>query len=279
MTTASLLRAELRELGVEKGMTLLLHASLRSVGPVRGGGRAVLRALLDALGPEGTLVVPTFTEGNSLTSRAYLHMTRDLTRHQLLSYREHMEPFCAASTPSQGMGRLAEEVRVTPGAMRSTHPQASFAALGPGSARITSGHALDCLLGERSPLGRLYEEEAYVLLLGVGYETCSAFHLAEYRRPRPPRRRYDCRVLTDDGPRWRGYVDVDLDDSDFGVLGRDLEAAADAAIVRGRIGTADSRLFPLRWAVDAAGDWLAEHRTRSENRTRCGNLPAEADRA
>ncbi|SNX64627.1 aminoglycoside 3-N-acetyltransferase [Streptomyces sp. TLI_55] len=276
MRTAAVLSAHFRELGVEKGTTLLLHSSLRSVGPVRGGGRAVLSALRDALGPGGTLVVPTFTEGNSLTSRAYLHMTRDLTPLQLLSYREHMEPFCAASTPSQGMGRLAEEVRVTPGATRSTHPQASFAVLGPRAARITRDHPLDCLLGERSPLGRLYEEEAYVLLLGVGYETCSAFHLAEYRQPHPPRRRYDCRVLTQDGPRWLNYVDVALDDSDFGTLGRCLEAAdpaPDGPVARGRIGAADSRLFPLRWAVDAAGDWLAKCRTRPED------LPVEADRA
>ncbi|MFI1721080.1 aminoglycoside N(3)-acetyltransferase [Streptomyces sp. NPDC020489] len=273
MRTAACLTARLRALGVEKGMTLLLHSSLRAVGPVRGGGATVLRALRDALGPEGTLVVPTFTEGNSLTSRTYLRMTQGLTPHQLLSYREHMEPFSAASTPSQGMGRLAEEVRVTPGATRSTHPQASFAALGPEAARVTSGHALDCLLGERSPLGRLYERQAHVLLLGVGWETCSAFHLAEYRRPRPPRRRYDCRVLTETGPRWTAFVDVDLDDSDFGTLGRCLEAAAGTGgpIARGRVGAADSRLFPLRWAVDAAGHWMAACRSR--------DLPVEADRA
>ncbi|MFJ3668850.1 aminoglycoside N(3)-acetyltransferase [Streptomyces sp. NPDC090106] len=257
-------------------MTLLLHASLRSVGPVRGGGTEVLRALRDAIGPEGTLVVPTFTEGNSLTSRTYLRMTRDLTRHQLLSYREHMEAFSAASTPSQGMGRLAEEVRVTPGAMRSTHPQASFAAVGPDAARITGGHALDCLLGERSPLARLYERRAHVLLLGVGYETCSAFHLAEYRQPRPPLQRYDCRMLTECGPRWAGYIDVALDDSDFGTLGHDLEISApatNAPLTRARVGSADSRLFPVRWAVDEAADWIATSRTRP------GNLPAEADRA
>ncbi|MFJ9899843.1 aminoglycoside N(3)-acetyltransferase [Streptomyces sp. NPDC091280] len=263
MHTALSLTADLRELGVEKGMTLLMHASSRSVGRVHGGGFATLRALRCALGPEGTLVVPTFTEGNSLTSRTYLRLTQGLTRHQLLSYREGMEPFSAASTPSCGMGRLAEEVRVAPSAVRSTHPQTSFAALGPRAARITAGHALDCLLGERSPLGRLYEEEAYVLLLGVGYETCSAFHLAEYWQPGAARRRYDCRVLTDDGPRWTGFVDVDLDDSDFGRLGHWLETRAPGArdhIARGPVGAADSRLLPLRWAVDTSAEWMAAGR-------------------
>ncbi|WP_217236150.1 aminoglycoside N(3)-acetyltransferase [Streptomyces sp. AC555_RSS877] len=276
MPTEACLTADLRALGVEKAMTLLVHASLRSVGPVPGGGRAVLRALRAALGPDGTLVVPTFTEGNSLTSRTYVRMTRGLTWSQLLSYRRNMEPFSAASTPSDGMGRLAEEVRTTPGAVRSTHPQTSFAALGPRARRITAGHALDCLLGERSPLGRLYDEEAYVLLLGVGFEACSAFHLAEYRQPGAVRRRYDCRLLTEDGPRWTDFVDVDLDDSDFAELGRRLELSLPAGrgpVVRGRIGAADSRLFPLRWAVDAAADRMAAGRPAPRG------LSAEADRA
>jgi aminoglycoside 3-N-acetyltransferase len=174
------------------------------------------------------------------------------------------------------MGRLAEEVRVTPEAVRSTHPQTSFAALGPLAARITSGHALDCLLGERSPLGRLYEEEAYVLLLGVGFEVCSAFHLSEARQPGAVRRRYDCRIMTEDGPQWTAFLDVDHYDTDFGALGHWLEASEpprQSPLARGAVGGADSRLFPLRWAVDRAADWLAEHRDSN------GDVPAEADGA
>jgi aminoglycoside 3-N-acetyltransferase len=269
MRTQASLAADLSGLGVERGSTLLVHASLRSVGPVHGGSRTLLRALRDALGPDGTVVVPTFTEGNSLTSRRHRRRTRGLTRHQLLSYRENMEPFSVASTPSDGMGRLAEQVRTTPGAERSTHPQTSFAALGPRAARITAGHPLDCLLGERSPLGRLYEERAYVLLLGVGFEVCSAFHLSEYRQPRVVRRRYDCRVMTEHGPHWVGFVDADLDDSDFAELGHGLEGDASRAggpLARGRVGAADSRLFPLRWAVDEGAARMAVARAREADR-------------
>ncbi|MEU7059749.1 AAC(3) family N-acetyltransferase [Streptomyces sp. NPDC046197] len=276
MFTAASLAADLGRLGVERGATLLVHSSLRAVGPVRGGSRTVVRALRRALGPDGTLVVPTFTEGNSLTSRTYVSMTHGLTKHQLLSYRENMEPFSVASTPSDGMGRIAEEVRLSGQAVRSRHPQTSFAALGAGAARITAGHELECLLGERSPLGRLYEMGASILLLGVGFEVCTAFHLAEYRLPAPPRRRYDCRVLTDNGPRWTGFTDVDLDDSDFGVLGRWLETRPHegrSPVVRGRVGHADCRLLPLPWAVDAALAWMTVCRQPA------GERPAEAGRA
>lgn len=273
MLTEEDLTADLRRLGVgagagtgggtRAGTSLLVHASLRSVGAVHGGSRTVLRALRNAVGPSGTLVVPTFTEGNSLTSRTHIARTAGLTPSQALAYRELMDPFDAAVTPSEGMGRLAEEVRLTPGALRSRHPTTSFAALGPGAAAITAGHAPDCLLGEASPLARLYEAGGYVLLLGVGFAVCSAFHLAEYRLPAPVRRHYDCKVATVDGSCWQGFSDVDLDDRDFAALGGRLEAGTGGGrplVARGRVGHAEARLLPLVPAVDAAVGWLSGRR-------------------
>ncbi|GAA3820905.1 aminoglycoside N(3)-acetyltransferase [Streptomyces phyllanthi] len=269
------LEADLRSLGCGRASTLLVHASLRSVGPVRGGARTVVRALRSALGSDGTLAVPTFTPGNSLTSRTYLARTQDMSERRLAEFQDGMEPFEAASTPSEGMGAIAEHVRTAEGAARSVHPQTSFAALGPRATRITAHHARDCLLGERSPLGRLYECGADILLLGVGFEVCSAFHLAEYRVSAPTRR-YDCKVMGRSAPCWTSFVDVDLDDSDFGELGLWLETLTSdgrSPIARGRVGAADSRLVPLRWAVDAAVTWMVSGRNRP------GIAAGKADRA
>lgn len=265
MFTADDLSADLRRLGVGTGgaRNVLVHSSLRSLGPVDGGSRTVVRALRRALGPGGTLVVPTFTEGNSLTSRTHLAMISGLTGSQILAYRELMEPFDPSVTPSQGMGRIAEEVRLRPDALRSGHPQASFAAVGPRALRITCGHALDCLLGERSPLARLYEAGAYILLLGVGFEVCSAFHLAEYRVPAPVRRPYHCKVATEKGSRWRVYTDVDLDDRDFAAVGdwvAERIAGARPPVGHGRVGDAEALLIPMVPAVDAAVGWMCTHR-------------------
>ena len=106
-----------------------------------------------------------------------------------------MAPFDPATTPCPTMGALAECVRTTPGAVRSTHPHTSFAALGPRAAELLADHDPHCHLGERSPLGALYAAGAHVLLFRVGFEACSAFHLAEYRlRPAPPPRAYSVRV-------------------------------------------------------------------------------------
>ncbi|AZP21525.1 aminoglycoside N(3)-acetyltransferase [Streptomyces aquilus] len=251
----------LERLGVRPGATLLVHASLRRLGTAPD---AVLAALLDALGPEGTVVVPTFTAGNSDTSRAYREATRHMTRRQRHAYLAEMPAFDPAVTPSEDMGRLAETVRCAQGAVRSGHPQTSFAALGARAAELVAGHDETCHLGPRSPLGRLYDTRAQVLFLGVGYESCSAFHLAEYRVDGAPRKEYRCVVLRDGARHWMAYKDVDLDDEDFGALGEAFEArhapGAGSVVCRGQVGYADARLFPVREAVDFAVTWLAGNR-------------------
>jgi aminoglycoside 3-N-acetyltransferase len=148
------------------------------------------------------------------------------------------------------MGAFAEHVRTRPGALRSAHPQTSFAALGPRAADCTSGHAPQCHLGERSPLGWLYGTDAAILLLGVGYDVCTAFHLAEYR--------------VADGAAVRG---ADLDDRDFPQLG----AALDAAFPPGagprswRVGRGASTRVDVRTAVDFAVKWLPNRINRPES--------------
>jgi aminoglycoside 3-N-acetyltransferase len=257
-TVASLV-ADLRRLGIRPGDVLLVHAAMRRIGRVTGGAAAVVAALTNIVGPSGTLVVPTQTADNSDTSNAHLSRIAGMTPEQVQRFRAAMPPFDPVTTPSTGMGRLAEQIRIGPGAIRSAHPQTSFAALGPLAAKLMSDHRLDCHLGEFSPLARLYEVEAKVLLLGVGYNVCTAFHLAEYRYlVSPPRREYHC-VIADGGRRrWHSYEDVVLDDGDFGELGADLERTG--AAVTGRVGGAECRLLPLMAAVDFAVAWLRRHR-------------------
>lgn len=255
------LAADLAKLGVEQGGVLMVHASLRAVGPVDGGPRAVVRALRRALGPEGTLVVPAFTPENSDTSPSFRDRVRGLADGERAAVKASMPPFDRATTRAPSVGALAETARLTPGALRSTHPQTSFAALGLRAGRIVGGHSADCHYGEESPLARLYDLRAQVLLLGTGYDTCTAFHLAEYRVPGAPRRLYRCVVSGLGGREWWEYEDVDLDDGDFGALGLDFEGDAGAGVVRrGLVGSAQSRLFRLTDAVDYARRWLPEHR-------------------
>ncbi|MET7473068.1 AAC(3) family N-acetyltransferase [Streptomyces sp. NPDC005648] len=248
-------------MGILPGDILLVHASLKAVGAVRGGVRAVVDSLADAVGADGTLVVYTQTPDNSDPSRWPLTRGYAVPATEWPRLRATLPAFDPERTPSFGVGVLPEEVRTRAGALRSGHPQSSFAALGPAAAWITSGHALDCHLGEDSPLARLEELQARILLLGVGYSVCTAFHLAEYRVPGQGTREYGCAVA--DGPggrRWHRYRDVDFDASHFAELGESYEALAERPVTRGRVGRADCRLLALAPAVAYARTWLIDRR-------------------
>jgi aminoglycoside 3-N-acetyltransferase len=253
------LAADLRKLGVRPGRHLLVHSSLSSLGPVEGGPQAVLDALCEVVG-QATIVVPAFTTRNSVSSAAFREATKRLSRASLDRYQASMPGFDPATTPSEEMGRLAEYVRTTPEAVRSGHPQTSFAALGAWAAECTREHALDGRFGESSPLGWLHRHDAAVLLLGVGYDVCSAFHLAEYGLSSdPPRRAYHCYVMTAGERRDCELWDVDLDDSDFAALGHRMDE--ERFVRHGLVGAAECRLMPIRSAVEfAANDQAFRHR-------------------
>jgi aminoglycoside 3-N-acetyltransferase len=250
---------DLRALGVTAGQKLLVSASLRSIGWVDGGAESVVEALLDVLTPDGTLVTPTGTADNSDSSLIHLARVAGLTPRQIEEFRANMPPFDRDTTPSTGMGRIAEAVRTHPDAIRSNHPQTSFAAIGPMAAELMQGHQLTCHLGEDSPLGKMYYLGASVLMLGVGFSVCTALHLAEYLyTPNPPTRTYRCVVQNGSGGEWQTYEDVVLDDSEFRALGELLDQSRIPD--RGRVGNAVCRLMPMCKIVDFATDWMREHR-------------------
>ncbi|MBZ9595086.1 AAC(3) family N-acetyltransferase [Streptomyces yangpuensis] len=244
-------------------MRLLVHASLRGTGLRPEQLRDALRGVL---GPRGTLVVPAFTPQNSRTSSAHLERIAGMDEAEVRAFVDRMPPFDPASTPSQGMGSLAEAVRTAPGAARSSHPQTSFAALGADAERLCAGHRLESHLGEETPLGKLCWEGGQVLMINVGFSVCTAFHLAEYRIPKPPLRMYECVVKVNlpeghQGSRqegeWTAYEDVALDDRDFAEIGR---AFPDSRVRRGRVAAASCMLFSVPEAVDHALDWMTENR-------------------
>ncbi|GAA4825849.1 AAC(3) family N-acetyltransferase [Streptomyces ziwulingensis] len=253
LVTRGTLAAELRALGVRSGEILLVHTSLRSLGWVCGGPVAVVRGLLDVLGPDGTLVVPTQT--GDLSDPA-LWRQPPVPEDWWPTIRNAMPPYDPLTTPSRGVGVLPETVRTWPGAERSAHPQTSFAALGPDASRVVGDHATDCRLGERSPLAVLERLGARVLLLGAGYAACTAFHLAEYRTPAP------LVEVGRPGPYgWERVTEVSITSERFDELGHDFER--DRTVLRGTVGAAGARLFPLADAVAYAERWLPLHRPRA----------------
>ncbi len=261
--TREALVGDLRALGVRPGQTLLVHASLRAIGWVAGGPGTVVAALLDSVGETGTIVMPTTTEENSTTSRAHLKRIAGMSPREVAEYRAQMPAFDRLLSPTTGSGRIAEALRTTPGAVRSDHPQSSFAAIGARAEWLMAGHRLTSHLGEESPLAALYGlGDAAVLLLGVGYESCTALHLAEYRYTgTPPKRIYECVISADGARRWVSFCDVILNDEKFGLIGQQAEKWIDHRRWHaGRVGNAKCRLVSLCDLVDFAIGWMARYR-------------------
>ncbi|WP_250213607.1 aminoglycoside N(3)-acetyltransferase [Acrocarpospora catenulata] len=248
--------AQFAALGLRGGDTVLLHSSAHSLGFVAGGIQAVVQALLDVVGSEGTLVVPTHTPDNS-DPAGWAHPPVPESWWQVV--RDHSPGFDPARTPSRWMGIIAETVRTWPGALRSDHPQVSFAAVGARAAEITADHRLDDALGERSPLGAVYRLDGKVLLLGCGYDSNTSLHLAEWRQQSPPRHAIGASIRRLDGSsEWVTWTDVAEDESDFEEIGAAFEATGGASV--GKVGNAEARFMSQPALVDFATTWMAAHR-------------------
>jgi len=144
-----------------------------------------------------------------------------------------------------------------PRAYRSAHPHQSFAALGPAAEQLLVRHDLDSPVGERSRLAALDEADAQVLLLGVGFDRCTALHLAEDRANLPGRAVVaNGAPVTQDGRRvWVTFDERVVDDRELPAVGSVFSRQSRDLRV-GVVGTAFARLLPIRPLVDLAARWF-----------------------
>ena len=254
--TVSSLAADFRDLGVREGETLLVHSSLGSLGWVCGGAPAVVDALRAVVTDDGTLVVPTHT---GQYSDPATWSNPPVPGDWVERIHKERPPFRPDVTPTREMGAIPECFRSYPDAIRSNHPVVSFAAWGADAEAVVGNHRIDNGLGENSPLARIYERDGRVLLLGVGHDTNTSLHLAEYRASIPTETvTYDVPVVEDGRRVVVEYEDIETSTDDFDALGAAFER--DVGAVEGTVAAANCQLVRQPALVDYAVDWFEKNR-------------------
>ena len=246
-----------RSLGLEKGDTIMVHTSLSKIGYVCGGAQTVIEALTQTVGGEGTLMMPSQSWKN-LDPEDGVHWDVDRQYWQVI--RDNWPAYDKHLTPTNTMGAVAEMFRSWPGAVRSDHPARSVAAWGKHAQELTQGHDLSNIFGDGSPLGRLYDLDGKVLLIGVGYEKNTSLHLADARAEYPGK--HTCvehSAVMENGKRvWKAYETLFVDGEDFEKIGEAFEQSC--SVSRCMLGHAQLRLMSQRALVDFAVRWIEANR-------------------
>lgn len=158
ITTADI-SAGLRRLGLQSGDGVMVHSSLKSIGQVAGGPLAVIQALMEVLTPAGSLLMPSFNHDTAFRPGApgYYH---------------------PQETPTIN-GAIPDLFWRLPGVYRSLDPTHPIAAWGKNAKRYTQYHHRTLTMGPNSPLGLLWQDGGYGLLVGVDYHANTFHHVVE----------------------------------------------------------------------------------------------------
>jgi aminoglycoside 3-N-acetyltransferase len=256
--TRSRLTADLERLGVTPGIAMV-HASVSSLGWVVGGSQTVVEALLDRLGPKGTLCAQASWEDIPFGHASWPESWRDAYEAELPPF----DPVLSAAAPYEG--RLAERIRTWPGAHRSANPATGITAIGARAAELTSDHRLDDSFGHDTPYSRIVEWDGQAVLLGAPLHSISLLHHAEAIADAP--KRWTKYRLPLDRSGWTEIREIDVWAGAFpyprivrdgaAPLGVIASAALDAGVgTCGKLGLATAYRFPAAALTRFAVAWI-----------------------
>lgn len=249
MASRRSLIADLSRFGVRRGDLLMVHASMRSVGPIVGGVNVMIQALLDATGPEGTLAAYADAE---------LFFEDDDPPEDIPVFDKRI------AHAARDHGVLHEAMRTWPGALRSDHPDAGVLAIGAQAEWITSDHPFQYGYGEGTPFERIVQAGGRVLMIGAPLDTITLLHHAEHKAQMPGKRivRYRRLMPGENGPVWTDFEEYDTGDpvcdylplNVFERIAQDYLAAGFGE--KGKIGEAESYLFDAPGLLQFGIEWL-----------------------
>ncbi len=246
----------------------MVHCRMSALGHVVGGAETVVNALLDVVGPGGTLMAYTGWQDEPPDDLG------DLDEESRRVYLEEHPPYDPrVALARRDHGRVPEALRTWPGARHSGHPEAGVAAVGPLADALTAGHPYDDAYGAGTPYARLVELGGQVVVLGAPLATVTLVHHAEAVAEVPGKRRvsYGSPVIEDGERLWRTFSDIDTSEGALPyerVLGEEdyVEHIARSALAAGEgksgpVGEATAHLFEARGLVGHAVGWIERNFT------------------
>lgn len=261
MRTVGEIAGDLAVLGVKPGDAVMVHASLRKIGPVKGGPGGVIAALDAAVGPNGgwMMVLGADNEWD------WVNEQPEAERAKLLANAAPFDPLFTAA--EKDVGHLAEAMRQYPGTLVSDNPEGRFGARGALAGKLLRDPPWDDYYGPGSPLQHLCDRAGSVLRLGADPDTVTLLHYAEYLVPLAEKRRVvrHRRVVGPDGPVVRKVRCLDDSSGIVEWAGEDYFATilkaylAEGRGAQGRVGRAASELLDARDLVAFGVDWMARH--------------------
>lgn len=249
--------SDLERLGVKKGMTLIVHSSLKSLGEVVGGAVSVILALEETVGVEGNLVMPTQTEHLCEPTEN----NENLSTEEIKIIKDNLPIYYPDLTPTSYMGIIPETFRKQNGVLRSSHPHVSFSAWGKDAKLIIGNHGLNYALNENSPLGKIYDLEGYILLLGAPTNSNTSLHLAEYSQKNTyiKSKVWEVKLSMEGKEQWSTYNDINNESDDFDQIFDEFNSSTQF-VKKGFVGEAESFLIPQKDIVDFSVDWMNKNR-------------------
>ena len=230
------IKKDLQALGLKSGDIILVHSSMSKIGWIAGREIAVIEALLEVVGLQGTIVMPSFTGENS---QPELWQNPPVPASWVDQIKNEMLPFDPLTTP--------------------TNPQVSMSGHGKLAKSIIENHQLSPGFGRFSPLQRVYDLNGKVLLLGVDYNRCTCMHLAEVWLNKENQWYLDGACIKENGQViWKEFLEIAYDESDFLEIGRKYEQENN--VVNGLVGQASAKLIDVKSLCDFAFEWMLVNR-------------------
>ena len=238
-------------LGLREGDSVVMHASLESVGDVDGGAAMVLHRLLRVLGKGGTLLMPSFT---SITRHSNTHDGHTKPGCWCEGREDRHLPFIPELQPDKTIGEIAKRLCSWPASRRSGHPAYSFVAVGKHGHELVRDYSLDDPL---LPIKRLLKYDPRVLTVGVGFDLVTAIHVAEQLRLFVKFARERALTFTSRGPAWVDITALGCSNG-FQKLGSQL---GDSESKGTKIGLVTSQVYSMKNLIERADSLLEERPT------------------